>query len=851
MNLRLISLLVIIFSFSISLAQSSETLPEWAVRYNNIVKNIPIGIDREKSINTLENAISLIDTNSELGINYLSSGTAELMILYMDQGQYDKAEKIGSSVLSYYSKQKRQNYSGYHQLLVAFGRLYAELRDFDRAISIYEKAKYFYEAYHNIGREYASVLGGMSLIYLSQKNLLKSKIYEDVSRDVINKCSDANVYDKITVFNNLAMIYSNMGYNKEAIYVLEESKDIAENENTLHYMLPYIYDNIAVHYDNIGDNVKSLANFEKAYSFGKKYGYNDWPILYGNLSMSYLKSGQLNRVYDYSNEMASFLKGDALNKFSYLDYDAREKYWKRNNLFLAYANSLMLRSKSDSVNAKIYDNVLFSKGLLLKTSNYITDNILNSTDNALKQNFLELTKYKNRLAKGDIVADSIEIYKYATTYLDKILVEKVADYAELRKTLQYNWNDIRKSLDEDEAAIEYVPLYDIRENQDTIITCYAAAIIKRSYNKPIIIKLCSNDHIDSLLYNNSSTSIDRFVNTLYDGPKGQNLYDSVWSPIDKELAGIKHIYYSPSGLLSKISFNAFKVGEKRLSEIYDLHLVTSTSEVIRMKTEKNEEIHNAVIYGGIRYDVSDSTMIANANRYSNHNNNTKEESRGLFDNSWFFLPGTKEEAYSIKNILGQTNIVTQIFDGENANEESFKNLSNKKSSIIHIATHGFFLEKKDFSNSLSLQESSNRDSEAFEDPMKSTGLLFAGANKAWLEESIVPGIEDGILTAEEISCMNLKGTELVVLSACMTGLGNVDSPEGVFGLQRAFKLAGVKSIVMSLWEVPDIATAKLMELFYTYISRNMERHDAFRNAMLKLKEEYKDPHDWAGFVLLD
>jgi len=157
----------------------------------------------------------------------------------------------------------------------------------------------------------------------------------------------------------------------------------------------------------------------------------------------------------------------------------------------------------------------------------------------------------------------------------------------------------------------------------------------------------------------------------------------------------------------------------------------------------------------------------------------------------FFYLGTKEEAYSIKNILGQTNIVTQIFDGENANEESFKNLSNKKSSIIHIATHGFFLEKKDFFNSLSLQESSNRDSEAFEDPMKSTGLLFAGANKAWLEESIVPGIEDGILTAEEISCMNLKGTELVVLSACMTGLGNVDSPEGVFGLQRAFKLAGV------------------------------------------------------------
>jgi len=116
---------------------------------------------------------------------------------------------------------------------------------------------------------------------------------------------------------------------------------------------------------------------------------------------------------------------------------------------------------------------------------------------------------------------------------------------------------------------------------------------------------------------------------------------------------------------------------------------------------------------------------------------------------------------------------------------------------------------------------------------------------------MISNIEDGILTAEEISQMNLKGTDLVVLSACMTGLGNIETPEGAFGLQRAFKLAGVKSIVMSLWEVPDQATAKLMSIFYSNLAKGKERHESFRQAILLLKKEYDNPYYWAGFVMLD
>ena len=132
-----------------------------------------------------------------------------------------------------------------------------------------------------------------------------------------------------------------------------------------------------------------------------------------------------------------------------------------------------------------------------------------------------------------------------------------------------------------------------------------------------------------------------------------------------------------------------------------------------------------------------------------------------------------------------------------------------------------------------------------------SGLLFAGANKTWVNGERVKGVEDGILTAEEISKLDLSTTEIVSLSACETGLGEIVSTEGVFGLQRAFKLSGAKTLIMSLWKVPDVATSKLMITFYKNWSSGMEVHQAFLTAQQKIREEFSSPYYWAGFVMLD
>jgi hypothetical protein len=137
-----------------------------------------------------------------------------------------------------------------------------------------------------------------------------------------------------------------------------------------------------------------------------------------------------------------------------------------------------------------------------------------------------------------------------------------------------------------------------------------------------------------------------------------------------------------------------------------------------------------------------------------------------------------------------------------------------------------------------------------DDPMMRSGLALAGANKYWKKTAENLTTDDGILTASEISNLDLSACQLVVLSACETGLGAINGSEGVFGLQRAFKMAGVKSIIMSLWKVPDTQTAELFDIFYSECFAGKTIHEAFHSAQAKMKTKYS-PYYWAGFVLLE
>jgi len=326
----------------------------------------------------------------------------------------------------------------------------------------------------------------------------------------------------------------------------------------------------------------------------------------------------------------------------------------------------------------------------------------------------------------------------------------------------------------------------------------------------------------------------------------------IWKSILPYLQGAKTIYYAPAGMLHQIAFSAIpNDNDSLLSDIYDLRCVSSTSVLIQNKDSK-EKPKAITLFGGIAYDVDSTELKKLAFQYQLKNKNqlaftrsyNLDDSRG---SSWNYLPNTLSEVQAIKLLSETKNISTTMYSGSNASEEVFKSFSGSASpDVIHVATHGFFfpdiVKKENLSADASVYQMN-------EDPLFRSGLLLAGANYAWKGKPI-SGVEDGILTAYEVSNLNLRNTKLVVLSACETGLGEIKGSEGVYGLQRAFKMAGVKYIIMSLWQVPDKETSEFMKLFYTNWFKSGDIRKSFTDAQREMRKKYA-PYFWAAFVLVE
>ncbi len=261
------------------------------------------------------------------------------------------------------------------------------------------------------------------------------------------------------------------------------------------------------------------------------------------------------------------------------------------------------------------------------------------------------------------------------------------------------------------------------------------------------------------------------------------------------------------------------------------------------------------MYGGIEYNADTTALKEVAVAYHSSN----EISRSLPDDlersgSIQYLPGTQQEVQEIKQQANKANASVTLLSGINATEESFKALNGQSSpSVLHIATHGFFFPdpKEDKRDSIQRKfESSAKVFRQSDNPLFPSGLLFAGANNAWQGKSI-NGIEDGIVTAYDVSNMYLPNTKLVVLSACETALGDIQGSEGVYGLQRAFKIAGAQNLVMSLWKVPDAETSEFMQQFYSNIFNKQSVSDAFYHAQTAMKNKYRsEPSKWAAWILV-
>lgn len=225
-------------------------------------------------------------------------------------------------------------------------------------------------------------------------------------------------------------------------------------------------------------------------------------------------------------------------------------------------------------------------------------------------------------------------------------------------------------------------------------------------------------------------------------------------------------------------------------------------------------------------------------------------SRGENSGNWKALAGTAEEIKNIQILFEKNKISTSLFKQIAATEEQFKSLSGNFPSVIHLATQGFFLPGPEKKRQEGFKADERNVFTLADDPLLRSGIVLSGANRVWSGQPPISGREDGIVTAYEIAQMDLSKTDLVVLSACETALGDIKGNEGVFGLQRAFKLAGVKNMLLGLWKVPDTETAELMKVFYTYYLQGKNVREAFSSSQKEMGRKYK-PYYWAAFELIE
>ena len=325
------------------------------------------------------------------------------------------------------------------------------------------------------------------------------------------------------------------------------------------------------------------------------------------------------------------------------------------------------------------------------------------------------------------------------------------------------------------------------------------------------------------------------------------------------MEGIDKVYFSPDGVYNQINLSTFFNTESStyLLDELDIHVVTNTKELTNWNQSTSAVNPTALLIGRPTYEMGAANYAQSltARADSVTTTNATRGSEWMENVAFADLPNTEVEITGIEKVLSTHGTVSQVLLKEQATEENVKALNSP--GILHIATHGFFVESQTSkgtnasSREMELRGFKSRDKkEEATDPMLRSGIALAGVSNFYQAEDR-PNTNDGILTAYEATTLSLDNTDLVVLSACETGKGEIQNGEGVYGLQRGLKVAGAKTILMSLWKVDDAATQALMNTFYeNWIGKGVDKRTAFRQAQDQIKEKYKDPYYWGAFVMV-
>ncbi len=514
-----------------------------------------------------------------------------------------------------------------------------------------------------------------------------------------------------------------------------------------------------------------------------------------------------------------------------------------------YNNYLMIFPDDPEVISNAMNNRLFVKSILMDAQRrqkralaQSSDTILLSLNTKYSSMKQQLSNMRSQFGVNKQVLDSLQS---GLQVIEKEISRRLAGEMELSDR-SFRWQDVRDALGEDEAAVEVIRFYHTTAPpRITFHPWYFAFVITREMDaSPLCIRLYDALEIipDYELYRGA-------VESGSGGRMDPGIYDRLWSAIDSAVAGKKRLYFSPDGIFHELNVEALTDREGNfLIDKYEIRNVYTLADLLEEKREYGDN-RMALLAGDPTFRMSLASVPDPVSPESTRT--VSEFQTRMFPGTQLSaLPGTRTEVDSIGAMLVANGWECTTLTGTSATEDLVASVRNPR--ILHLATHGFFAQEKvemgdtvtkTFSRSYDYHDAGNQSKSC---------LFFAGAqNTLFYAYDYGVGKRDGILTAWEISEMELDSTELVVLSACETGLGDVLNSEGVTGLRRAFHLAGAERIMLSLWEVDDQATQIIMREFYSNWLSGMDMDQSLANAKRYMinETEFSHPRYWAAFIL--
>ena len=662
--------------------------------------------------------------------------------------------------------------------------------------------------------DYQKSLNNLVTYELAAGQPAEAKVYAQEYWELVQE--KENALDQVYALLNLGSVYRELDNYDSAFYYWDLAQRISTSngleQRPVHSSL----------LNNLGEMLfeleiynQAINYFEQSLAIQSSKPLKD-PITYQttlyNLAECYRWNGNYPEADEAYQTLIANLVEDIQQNFTYLSESEKLIFYQKQQGFIQSYLSFALEISgllplqdsdnpyiNDQIAGSLYNLQLTTKAIILNSSKRMKERILSSGNAELIANYENWDRLKNlysSMQTSEQTEENIQAIKERIENTEKWLVAHSQNFKTGFEMEQVDWQTIQNSLEGDEAAIEMIRLLDG--------LAYLALIVTPETSKQPKMALVlsrKSKHLEKELYQGYHNSM------LYQLEDSLS-YTVYWQPIDDALKSLnpkqqlpKRIYISNDGIYNQINLQSLQDPKngKYLIEETEVVPLTNTKELLTQKAETT---------------TKEAMLIGNP-KFSN------SSARQPFSD----LPGTAEEIKQLTNELQKAKWKTVSYIGKQATKDQLLNSDNPR--ILHIATHGFFTPTN------STQWSS------LTEAMLGSGIALAGANDT----------NQGLISAYEVTNMSLDQTELVVLSACETGLGTNNAGEGVYGLQRALHVAGAQHLIMSLWKVDDQATQELMTLFYANYLKSNAIHQAFREAQLQLKEKYAHPYYWGAFVL--